>query len=170
MSAPSPREYEFSQEQNTHIGALASRMRGVGFFLVVLALCNFLISAVIVLTMYRARLPQSYVDAVVAKASDVTRKDVSAQLSNLPADTHLWGIAASTAVNGFLYLLIGVWTWSAAGSFKKIVTTQGSDIHHLMDALSSLNKMYGLIYTLIVVGLLFLLGAVGQYIYAHLSR
>jgi hypothetical protein len=170
MSAPSPREYEFSQEQNSLIGDLAARMRGVGFFLVVVGVLNFLIAVVIILTIYRAKLPQKYVDAVVAKASDATRTDVSAELSKLPADTHLWGIATSMAVNGLLYLLIGLWTQSASGSFQKIVTTQGSDIRHLMNALSSLNKMYTLIYTLIVIGLLLLLVAIGQYIFVHVSR
>jgi hypothetical protein len=170
MSAPSPREYEFSQEQNSLIGALADRMRGVGFFLVVVGVLNFLIAVVIVLTIYRARLPQKYVDAVLAKASDATRTDVNAELSKLPPDTHLWGIATTTAVNGLLYLLIGVWTQSASGSFKKIVTTQGSDIHHLMGALSSLNKMYTLVYSIIVIGLLLLLLAIGQYIFVHVSR
>jgi hypothetical protein len=83
---------------------------------------------------------------------------------------HLWGIAVSTAVNALLYLLIGEWTQSASCSFQKIVTTQSSDIRRLMDALASLHKMYTLFYTRIVVGLLFLIAAVGQYIYAHVAR
>jgi len=74
------------------------------------------------------------------------------------------------ALNGLLYLLIGVWTRSAGGSFQKVVATQGSDIRHLMEALSSLNKMYGLIYTLIVIGLLLLLATVGLFIYAQVTR
>jgi hypothetical protein len=74
---------------------------------------NFLIAVVIVPTIYRAKLPQKYVDAVVAKASEATRTDVHTELSKLPADTHLWGIATATAINGLLYLLIGVWTQSA---------------------------------------------------------
>src|SRR5262249_49092846 len=143
--------------------ALAGRMRGVGLFLVFIAVLDFVVAAVIVLAIYRAKLPQSYVDSVLAKAAEATRTDVKAQLEKLPPDNHLWGIAISSAVNGLIYLLIGVWTQSAAGSFKKIVDTQGSDIHHLMDALSSLNKMYTLIYTIIVIGLLCLLAMIGLF-------
>jgi hypothetical protein len=39
-----------------------------------------------------------------------------------------------------------------------------------MDALSSLNKMYGFVRTLIVIGLLVLLVAIGLAVYAHLVR
>jgi hypothetical protein len=145
-------------------------MRGVGVFLIVVALLNFLVAALLVLAIYRAKLPEEYVKVVLEKASEATRTDLNAQLSKLPPDNHLWGIAISNAVNGLLYLLIGVWTRSAGGSFQRIVTTQGSDISHLMEALSSLNKMYALIYTLIVIGLLLLLATVGLFIYAQMTR
>jgi len=170
MSTASSREYEFSPSQNDVFGGLAYRMRGVGFFLVVVALLNFLVAALIVLAIYRAKLPEDYVKVVLEKASETTRTDLNVQLSKLPPDNHLWGIAVSNAVNGLLYLLLGVWTRSAAGSFKKIVDTKGSDISHLMEALSSLNKMYSLIYTLIIFGLLLFLAAVGLFIYAQMMR
>jgi hypothetical protein len=41
-------------------------------------------------------------------------------------------------------LLSGIWTRSASTSFLMIVTTRGSDISHLMDALAALRKLYGL--------------------------
>jgi hypothetical protein len=171
MSTVPPREYEFNQEQNKVIGGLATRMRGVGFFLIVVAVVNFLVTVLVVVAIYRARLPQGYVDSVLEKvASQKTRTDVNAQLSKLPANDHLWGIAISSAVNGLIYLLIGVWTQSASRSFGKIVETQGSDISHLMNALSSLNKMYSLIYTLIVLTLLVFLVAVGLAIYSQVAR
>ena len=44
MSAASPREYEFNQEQNSLFRALAGKMRGVGFFLVFLAFLNLLVA------------------------------------------------------------------------------------------------------------------------------
>jgi hypothetical protein len=170
VSTASPREYEFSPSQNAVFGALAYRMRGVGFFLIVVALLNFLVAALVVLAIYRAKLPEDYVKVVLEKASETTRTDLKAQLTRLPPDNHLWGIALSNAVNGLLYLLIGAWTRSAARSFKKIVDTQGSDISHLMEALASLNKMYSLVYTLIVIGLLLILAAVGLFIYAQMIR
>src|SRR5262249_43319151 len=156
--------------QNEVFGALAYRMRGVGFFLIVIALLNFLVAALVVLAIYRTKLPEDYVKMVVDKASETARTDLNAQLSKLPPDNQLWGIAISNAVNGLLYLLIGVWTRSAGGSFKQVVETQGGDIRHLMDALSSLNKMYSLVYTLILLALLLFLATVGLFIYAHVTR
>jgi hypothetical protein len=145
-------------------------MRGVGLFLVVIALLDFLVAALVILAIYRARLPEDYIKIVVEKASEATRTDLNAQLSRLPPDNHLWGIACSSAINGLLYLLLGVWTRSAGGSFKQIVRTRGSDISHLMEALSSLNKMYSLIYALIVIGVLLFLAAIGLFIYAQMTR
>lgn len=170
MSTAPLREYEFSPSQNDVFDALARRMRGVGVFLVVVAVLNFLVAGLVVLAIYRTKLPEDYVKAVLEKASETTRTDLSAQLSKLPPEDHLWGIAISNGINGLLYLLLGVWTQSAAGSFKKIVTTRGGDINHLMEALSSLNKMYSLIYTLIVIGLLFFVAAIGLFVYAHYAR
>ena len=126
--------------------------------------------AATLLDLYRTKLPEAYVETVLEKASETTRTDLNAQLSKLPPDDHLWGIAISNAINGLLYLLVGVWTQGAGGSFKKIVTPKGSDINHLMEALSSLNKMYALIYTLIIIGLLLFLAAVGLFIYAQVAR
>jgi hypothetical protein len=170
MSAASPREYEFNEEQNRLFSALAGRMRGVGFFLVFLAFLDLLVAVLVIVAIYRAKLPQNTVDTVVEKVSEATRTDVRGQLSNLPPDNHLWGIAVSSAVNGILYLLIGMWTRGAARSFQKIVDTTGRDIRHLMEALSELYKMYALIYTLIVIGLLVLIASLGVFIYAQFTR
>jgi hypothetical protein len=64
-------------------------------------------------------------------------------------------------VVGLFYLVLGVWTRAAGGSFQKIVDTQGSDISHLMSALSSLHSMFALVYTLLVLTLLLGLLALG---------
>lgn len=56
-----------------------------------------------------------------------------------------------------LLLAMGTWTSSAAASFAKIVTTQGKDITHLMDALDSLRKIYSLLRTIIYVYAILLL-------------
>jgi hypothetical protein len=170
MSTVSSRDYEFSSGQNQVFGTLAYRMQGVGFFLVVIALLDFLLAALVVLAIYRAKLPEDYVKVVLEKASEATRTDLNTQLSKLPPNHQLWGIAISSAVNGLLYLLLGVWTRSAGGSFKKIVRTTGSDIGHLMDALSALNKMYALLYALILIGLLLFLATIGLFIFAQVAR
>jgi hypothetical protein len=170
MSSVPPREYEFSESQNALLSTLASRMRLVGLFLAVVGVLNILAGLIIIVAIYRDKLPQEYVDKVLEKASQTTKSDVKAQLEKLPPATHLWAIDIAALVNGLIYLLIGVWTRSSAGSFQKIVDTQGHDISHLMDALGSLNKMYTLIYTLILIGLLTLLVLLGLFLYAQLSR
>jgi hypothetical protein len=170
VSSQSPREYEFTPEQNSLIGALASRMRTVGLFLILIAVLNFLFTVVVVLVIYRAKLPQHYVETVLTKVSEVAKTDVRAQLANLPPDTHLWGAAICSGVNFLLYLLLGVWTRQTASSWSKIVETQGKDISHLMNGMAALNRMYTLICTLILIGLLVFLAALGLFLYAHFTR
>ncbi|MBI4952278.1 MAG: hypothetical protein HY908_09600 [Myxococcales bacterium] len=41
-----------------------------------------------------------------------------------------------------LPILVGVFTVRAAGAYKRIATTRGSDIHHLMDAVGEMTKLY----------------------------
>jgi hypothetical protein len=57
-------------------------------------------------------------------------------------------------------LLIGIWNIRAANSFGFVVTTEGNDIRHLMNAVVSLRKLYTLMFwvmslalTLVVVGI-----------------
>jgi hypothetical protein len=57
-------------------------------------------------------------------------------------------------------LLIGIWNIRAANSFGFVVTTEGNDIRHLMNAVVSLRKLYALnfwvmtlLLTLVVVGI-----------------
>jgi hypothetical protein len=169
MSASSPHEYEFTQDQNKVIGALAGRMHGVGIFLIFVAILNFVVMALVITAIYRNKLPPDYLQKVLTKASEATKADVQSQLDQLPPNTQLWGIAISTGVNGLIYLLIGAWTRGASGSFKKIVDTTGHDITHLMEAVSSLHKMYSLIYTLIVVGILLFLAATGLFFWEYFA-
>jgi hypothetical protein len=170
MSSVPPREYEFDQNQNFLFSALAVRMRLVGLFLAAVGVLNILAGLIVIVAIYRAKLPQDYVDSVLQKTSEATKADVKAQLDKLPPDNQLWGLAIGGLVNGLLYLLIAVWTRSAAASFQRIVATRGHDISNLMDALVSLNKMYTLIYTIIVIGLLLILVTLGLFLFAQLSR
>ena len=94
--------------------------------------------------------------------------------------SHLRGLESTVAIvaearerviwERSVYLLIGVWARSAAGSFQQIVETTGHDINHLMQALGSLNKMYALICALIATRLLPLLITLGLFLYAQFSR
>ncbi len=49
-----------------------------------------------------------------------------------------------TLGQGVCLLMIGIWTWRASRSFRMIVTTDGSDITLLMDALRKLRSVYTL--------------------------
>jgi hypothetical protein len=49
-----------------------------------------------------------------------------------------------------LTLCIGFWTGGAATSFRKIAETKNEDIWHLMNAVSQLHNMYGLLRTIIL--------------------
>lgn len=49
-----------------------------------------------------------------------------------------------------VFLLVGIWTSSAAKSFSLIATTSGSDVSNLMRALTSLLKLYYLQFWLII--------------------
>ena len=155
-------QYEFTSEQNTLIGGLGSKMRFVGLFAVVLGVVNLIIALLAVVAIYQDRVPaawkaktKEYLEKAREKLPDDVKKQAEEySLEKLPANNHLWGIAINIGVVGLFYLLMGVWTRSAGTSFQKIVTTQGSDITHLMNGLQSLHSMYSLLYTLLVVTLL----------------
>lgn len=78
-------------------------------------------------------------------------------------------MALNVGVVGVFYMLMGSWTRSASGSFKQIVTTQGQDISHLMNALASLHSMYSLVYTLLVVTLIFVVVFLGLGLYQRFA-
>jgi hypothetical protein len=144
------RQYEFSQDENVLIGSLSSKMSLVGMFLAAFGVLNLIMALVVVLAIYRNNVPQSWVE----KLPDEAQKQVKEQEKNLPSNHHLWGVVLNCAAVGVFYLLMGVWTRTAAGSFKQIVETQGHDISHLMRALGSLHSMYALVYTLLMVVLI----------------
>ena len=64
-------------------------------------------------------------------------------------------------------LLIGIFTINASHSFSLIVDTRGQDISHLMAALSSLRKLYTLMFWLLilVVAIMVLAIAVGIFLW-----
>ena len=66
-------------------------------------------------------------------------------------------------------LLVGIWTIHAAHSFRKIVDTQGRDIPHLMMALSSLRKLYTLMFWLLIAALVFMILAIAVGVFMWLS-
>jgi hypothetical protein len=53
--------------------------------------------------------------------------------------------AVFAALAMLFFLALGNWTGNAAQSFRRIVTTTGQDVTHLMDGLDNLRKMYSLL-------------------------
>ena len=159
-------QYEFSNEQNTLIGSLSYKVRFVGMFFVALGVLNFLVSILVIVAIYRNHIPKEWVDQL---PEDVKAQAEKIPSDKIPANNQLWGTAINTAVIGLFYLLMGVWTRAAGASFEQIVTTQGSDISHLMNALSSLHSMYALFYTLLVITLVFMLVGIGVTLYSRFA-
>ena len=160
--------YEFTEEQNRQIGGLAGKMRFVGLFSVLFGLFALLITLLTVLFIFRDRLPAGFREKAkeyYQKAREKLPADLKEQaeeysLDKIPTDnSFLVGVAIFSGVTGLIFLLQGVWTRSSAGSFQKIVDTQGNDVSNLMNGLGSLNRMYSLLYTLLLLTLL--LGLIG---------
>jgi len=119
----------------------------------VVGIMNLLAALLLVVGIYRNKLPAEWVSKSPA--------EMQKQLETLPPNNTLWGFAISAGVAGLIYLLIGVWTRSAAASFRLITTTKGNDITNLMNGLGALHSMYSLIYMLLMIALIAFLVALG---------
>jgi len=115
MEAP---KYEFSEAENQTITTLASRMKWVGFFLLVIG-------------------------GIIGTASAVF-------LVKSLLESALELFALIFLLFAVVFLLVGIWTSSAAKSFSLIAATSGSDLGNLMNALTSLLKLYYLQFWLII--------------------
>lgn len=127
-------QYEFNNDQNALFSRLAHRMNVVGLVALMVGLLTWGV-AIWVIAATQGRL----------------------------GGQEVFALALGNGINGLFYLLVGVWTRRAAGYFDTIPKTRGRDIINLMDALGTLNKVYGLLYFLImlvVIGVLIVLGLV----------
>ena len=111
-------KYEFSEAENRTIATLASRMKWVGFFLLVIGGIIGLASAMFL------------VKSLLESALEL--------------------FALIFLLFAVVFLLVGIWTSSAAKSFSLIAATSGSDLGNLMNALTSLLKLYYLQFWLII--------------------
>ena len=152
-------QYEFTADQNSLIGSLGSKMKGVGAFFIIVGVLHLLVTGLIIAAIYRNNLPPDVMANVPA--------EVKAKLETLPPQHHLWGFAANAGISSLLYLCLGGWTRGAGASFRKISATENNDISHLMNGLGSLNSMYGLIYTLLVFFMLAVVAAIGLGLYGQ---
>jgi hypothetical protein len=167
--------YEFTQEQNIVVERLSGKMRFVGLLATIFGVVGMLITILAILAIYRDRLPAGWADkfkeyqqAAREKLPEDARKKVDEYVpEKLPANNHLWGIAIYAGTTGLFFLLLGGWTRSAAGSFRRIVDTRGADIPNLMNALSSLHSMYAMIHLILMLALLAGVAAVGLTLYQY---
>lgn len=173
-------QYEFSEQENSQIRDLASKMSFVGFFSAGFGFLALLICLLCALFIYRDRLPAGfrdkaadYLKKVEAKLDDSELKKQASEysLDKIPTDNNfLTGVAVFTGLTGMIFLLQGVRTRASAASFHQIVDTKGNDITNLMNALGSLQAMYGQVYFLLMVGLLGGLVAIGVTLYHYFGR
>jgi hypothetical protein len=115
-------QYEFNDEQNREFSSLADAMR------VTASLMQLVGLAFVVLATMTA------VHAMNAGASNVGH----------------YGPAIGLGSAALLCLCVGFWTGGAATSFRKVAETKNEDVWHLMNAVSSLRAMYGLLRTIIL--------------------
>lgn len=171
-------EYEFSDEQNALLGNLAGKMRYVGLFSVLFGVFALLLTLVLILFINRDRLPADfrkqaadyYEQVQKSLPDDVKAKASEYSLDKVPTNnTFLTGVAIFTGVVGLIFLLQGSWSRSSAASFQQIVDSQGNDISHLMNAVRSLQNMYGMVSTLLTLALLAAIVAVGLSVYQHFT-
>jgi hypothetical protein len=158
MSTSMTGHYEFTEVQNRQIGSLARKMRLVGLVAVVLGLVNLILGILLVVYVFRDQLP-----------ADALRRIPEDTLKQLPPPNQLWAVIVQAGASGLIFLLIGLWTRSAAAEFQQVVDTTGSDITHLMSALGSLHKMYSLLYALIIIGILAFLVSIGLLLYTRFN-
>ena len=79
------------------------------------------------------------------------------------------GKGAASLLQGVLWLIIAFWTYKAAGAFRKIVDSQGNDVHHLMQALRSLLNLYRIQVILLAVFALILIVSLAFLLFSKLT-
>jgi hypothetical protein len=134
--------YEFTPEQNTSFSRLGYKMKGVGAAFVVMGLMCLLVGGLMAMGVYK--LVHSPDPAVMEKIK------VEPPI--------LFSIAGMYGVAGLVYLAIGFWTRSSGNAFRAIVATRGNDIGLLLQAIDTQHKMYSLLYTVILIGMLVFVG------------
>jgi hypothetical protein len=141
-------EFEFSESQNQLIGSLARKMAVVGFVMTFFGLLQMFNG---ITSLFLARNPDRVITA--AKQAGVSDEQLGALREALSGGFWSSPVTASAiafALAGLFLFLVGLWTRQAGVGFAGIVLTQGKDISRLMDALGSLHRKYGLIYSVLL--------------------
>lgn len=128
--------YEFSQEQNASLEALATYMGTVGA--VLLLLCTFYLLYIFY--------------------AGYNLFEVLKSFGNLPSLVYV--ILAGQFIAIAIFLAQAVLMRKAARGFQMITKTAGNDVEHLMTALNSLKTLYAGYYIIVVSGIVFLAGMI----------
>lgn len=161
-------QYEFTPEQDAVVASLGHKMGWVGCFLLCVGLLNLVGAGLTAAVAFRDQLPPAVKEKIDEYAgAEADRLEV--EVAKVGDKEELAVTTASSAINGLLTLLFGVWIRGAGVSFGRIARTEGRDISNLMRGLGSLNRMFGLVFGLLAIGLLLLVMAVGALAYAYLT-
>lgn len=133
---PAPAQYEFSNDQNRTLISLASSMRVVGLFQVLIGLIALLACAFAIWKF---------------KEQDPSFREIV-----------FLGIIALFM---FFFLTTGWWIVTAASGFKYAATTTGRDIVYVMRSLDSLAKLFGLMKWILVFIMFLFLAGIGAFFY-----
>jgi hypothetical protein len=141
-------EFEFNDSQNQLIGSLARKMSLVGFVMIFFGLLQLFNG---VTYLFMSRNPDRMIAA--AKQAGIPEEQLGTLKQALSGGFWSSPITISAiafALAGLFLFLVGLWTRQAAGDFAGIAFTKGKDISRLMDALGSLHRKYGLIYSVLL--------------------
>jgi hypothetical protein len=145
-------EYEFDSSQSAVIRDLAGKMGGVGFVFILFGMLQIAYGVAVWLS---TRTPDRLAEAAARAGVPLERVSPQAMMIS----------AFAMALVGLVYFLVGLWTRQAATSFALVANTRGQDISRLMEAMASLNKMYALVYNLMLLGAVIILVSIGLNLY-----
>lgn len=121
--------YEFTSSQNELIGDLGKKMNFVGILTIVGGVLS------LVLGIASLFIP-GFGSGAIGQGGAPGQGGITLDFSSF--------------LQGLFLLITGLWIRNAAQSFKRVVTTTGSDIENILGALGELRKLYNLQYWLAI--------------------
>lgn len=83
----------------------------------------------------------------------------------LTGDKAMLATTLAMGVGMLSFLGIAAWTRRSSVAFRRITTTSGNDVDHLMEALNNLRKMYSMLSSVIILFSLLILVGIGLGLY-----
>jgi len=134
-----PDNYEFTPEEEVDISQVAQRMQWVGTALAVFGFITLLKPVITTLTV---------------------KYQYGGDLTSSMYEDLAYGI-----VQGAMLAVMGLITLRVSKSFKLVATTEGSDIHNMMNAVRELSKLQLVEFILVMLGMLTFLFYWGPYLF-----